>query len=78
MGMRVHTAVAADVALSILPGDQLVEVYGDEFVGIEGALVIEDTGNCEAWVLVGDLDDLADLATGILKQVNTRNDTNVG
>lgn len=71
MSMRVHTAQAARVALSVVDGDQLVDLYGDEFAGIERALIVEDTFNCEALVLVGDLADLADFGLHVVQRVNT-------
>lgn len=72
MTMRVHTARAADVALSLLAPDELVAVYGDEFAGHGQALVVEDTGNCEALVLLGSDDDLRQLALDVAAVLATR------
>lgn len=72
MSMRVHTAAAGEVALSVLSGDELVGVYGDEFAGLGQALVVEDTGNCEAWVLLGDDDELLRFAEDVGRVLRTR------
>lgn len=72
MTMRVHTAMATDVALSFLNPDELVGVYGEQFAGHGQALVIEDTGNCEALVLLGSDDDLRRLALDIAAVLTTR------
>lgn len=67
MGMRVHTGSAMDVSLSVVDGARLVELYGEQFVGIDHALVIEDTNNLEATVLVGEDDELRTFAGDILR-----------
>jgi hypothetical protein len=72
MSMRVHTSRAGVVALSVLSGDELVGVYGDGFAGQGQALVVEDTGNCEALVLLGDDDELVQLAEDIGRVVRSR------
>lgn len=72
MSMRVHTAQADTVALSILAPDELVNLYGEEFVGLGQALVVEDTGNCEAWVLLGSDNELLRFARDVMATLTTR------
>lgn len=72
MTMRVHTTTAAGVALSFLDPDELVAIYGDEFEGLGQALVIEDTGNCEALVLLGSDDELRRLTLDVAATLTSR------
>lgn len=67
MGMRVHTGQASVVALSLLEPQELVDVYGDSFAGLGQGLAVEDTANCEALILLGDDDEIAQFALDILK-----------
>lgn len=72
MSMRVHTARAAEVALSFLDPDELAVIYGDEFTGLGQALVVEDTGNAEALVLLGSDDELRGLVGDLAAVLTSR------
>lgn len=68
MSVRVHTADAAGVAVSLVTGTDLVRLYGDGYDAsrIAHALVLEDTFNGEAFVLVDTLAGLELLASDTL------------
>lgn len=68
MSIRVHVADAERVNVSRLDGAALDDLY--DIDDVEGpVLVIEDAGNCEAIVFVGDDDELVRLAEDILERV---------
>lgn len=72
MSVRIHTADASSVAMSILDTDQLIELYGFDDDNLDGGLVIEDGGNCEAMLLQGTDDEIAQFAYDILARLNTK------
>lgn len=75
MGMRVHTADAPNLGIAILSPSELVEKFGEEFEDVTGdVLVIEDSGNQEAWVIVGTAAELAQLFSPFLTQSDDRCD----
>lgn len=65
MSMRIHTCPAAALSMSVLGAEELSELYGEEFSDVGPALVLEDTGNLEAFVLTGDAPQWARLADDI-------------
>lgn len=72
MSIRVHAARATEVTLSLLDPDELALIYGDEWVGVGQALVVEDLAKAESLILLGSDEELLAFAGDVAAVLHTR------